>query len=145
MPLIQGTLGILSMKKLFLLFTILFVGVLCTACVNNLAVQELNDKAKTYLDSGNIQAAICRLQSSVDLDGNVYESRYNLAVAYIANDEFKKAEEQLLVAATIKPKAANTYYSLGVAQEGQAYDIINHTGEKKPEVHLPSADEEVAI
>lgn len=130
------------MKKLLLLLVILFVSVLCTACINNFAVQELNGKAKEYLEAGNLQAAICRLESSVDLDGNIFETRYNLAVAYIANEENLKAEEQLLVAIKIKPDAANAYYSLGVAQEGAANDIINQKPEKKPEA---VQEDEVAI
>lgn len=132
------------MKKMLLLFSILLVSVLCTACINNLAVQELNDKAKVYLESGNTNAAICRLLSSIDLDGNVFETRYNLAVAYIANEEYKKAEEQLLIGLKIKPDVANAYYSLGVAREGVAFDIINGKEEKKDE-SLEHKAEEVDI
>ena len=38
------------MKKALLLVSILFVSIVTTACINNLAVQELNTKAKAYLD-----------------------------------------------------------------------------------------------
>ena len=136
----------LNMKKLCLLFTILFVSVLCTACINNFAVQELNGKAKELLESGNTEAAICRLQSSVDLDGNIFESRYNLAVAYIANEEYQKAEDQLLVAIKIKENNPNSYYSLGIAREGLAEGIINKKPEKKEvEVEASQEGEEVII
>jgi tetratricopeptide (TPR) repeat protein len=123
------------MKKLLLFFSILLVSVLCTACVNNLAVQELNDKAKEYLEGGNTNAAICRLLSSIDLDGSVFETRYNLGVAYIVNEEYRKAEEQLAMALKIRPDMPNAFYSLGIAQEAAARDIVRGKEEgKKPDV-----------
>ena len=70
----------------------------CTACINNLAIQELNQMGKNYLDKGDYNNAISRFQSSVDLDENVFESRYNLGVAYIAKEEFKKAIDELKTA-----------------------------------------------
>ena len=111
------------MKKLIAFLTVLFVSVLCTACINNFAVQELNNKAKGYLEAGDIESAICRLQSSVDLDGNIFETRYNLAIAYIKNNSFEKAKEQIEAAMKLKADSADSYYSLGVINEGLAYQI----------------------
>ena len=34
------------MQRLILILTLLFVSVLTTACINNFAIQELNNKAK---------------------------------------------------------------------------------------------------
>ena len=62
------------MKKIFLLITILFVSVISTACINNLAVQELNNKAKEYMANGETEKAICRLRSSIDLDDSIFET-----------------------------------------------------------------------
>ena len=56
------------MKKAFLLASILFISVISTACINNFAVQELNNKAKDFMDKGDYVSAIERLKSSVDLD-----------------------------------------------------------------------------
>ena len=56
------------MKKAFLLATILLISVITTACINNFAVQELNNKAKTFMEQGDYISAIERLKSSVDLD-----------------------------------------------------------------------------
>ena len=61
------------MKKVLLLFAILFVSVMTTACINNLAIQELNNKAVKYMDNGDSETAICRLKSSLDLDDEIYE------------------------------------------------------------------------
>ena len=66
------------MKKFLVLVSILMASLFCTACINNLAIQELNQMGKNYLDKGDYNNAISRFQSSVDLDENVFESRYNL-------------------------------------------------------------------
>jgi len=111
------------MKKLVAFLSILFASVLCTACINNFAIQELNNKAKEYMEKGDVQSAICRLQSSVDLDGSIFETRYNLGIAYIKNSDFKSAVEQLNAAIKLKD-VADVYYSLGVAHEGLAAEAV---------------------
>ena len=112
------------MKKLTLFLAILFVSVLCSACINNIAIQELNNKAQELMQNGDIQGAISRLESSVDLDGTIFETRYNLGVAYISAQEFKKAQTQLEEAIKIKPEFADSYYSLAVAKESDALKIL---------------------
>ena len=132
------------MRKLTLFLAILFVSVLCSACINNIAIQELNNKAQEYMQKGDIQNAICRLESSVDLDSTVFETRYNLGVAYISAQDFKKAQEQLIEAIKIKPDFADSYYSLAVAQEGDALKVLedDETDETKVEVEVVSQDDD---
>lgn len=91
-----------------------------SACINNFAIQELNTKAKEYLDKGDYDEAIKRLESSVDLDGSIYEARYNLAVAYVHKEEFAKAVVQLNEAIKLNAQNPDAYYTLGVALEGLA-------------------------
>ena len=62
------------MQKLLSILLLLFISVITTACINNFAVQELNNKAKEYLDKGDTQTAICRFKSSLDLDNTIYET-----------------------------------------------------------------------
>jgi len=109
------------MKKLLVFLAVLFVSVISSACINNFAIQELNTKAKEYLDKGDYDEAIKRLESSVDLDGSIYEARYNLAVAYTHKEEFEKAVLQLGEAIKLNPASPDAYYTLGVALEGEAY------------------------
>jgi len=113
------------MKKAFLLVVILFVSVISTACINNFAVQELNNKAKTYLDSGDYENAISRLKSSVDLDGTIFETQYNLGIAYTQAEKYPEAVETFQNALKLKPGFADAYYSLAVAQENYAKGIID--------------------
>lgn len=113
------------MKKVVLLITILFVSVISTACINNLAVQELNNKAKEYMANGETEKAICRLRSSIDLDTSIFETHYNLGVALIENKEYAEAQNALQNAIKLKPEFADSYYSLAVAFENEASDIIN--------------------
>lgn len=119
----------LSMKKIFLLVAILFVSVLTTACINNFAVQELNNKAKESLNNGETETAICRLKSSLDLDSNMYETHYNLAVAYIAGKQYDEAIKSLEQVVKLKPDFADTYYSLGLAYEELAAQATSETEE----------------
>ena len=120
------------MKKVVLLITILFVSVISTACINNLAVQELNNKAKGYMVNGVKEKAICRLRSSIDLDTSIFETHYNLGVALIEVKEYAEAQASLENAIKLKPDFADSYYSLAMAMENQADDIINgRTNEDK--------------
>ena len=111
------------MKKVLLLVSILFVAVVSTACINNLAVQDLNNKAQSFMGKGDYTQAIERLKSSIDLDPSIFETHYNLAVAYTkaedyinAMDEFKKAQE-------LKPNFPDVYYSLATAENNLAVDM----------------------
>lgn len=131
------------MKKLIAFLSVLITSILCTACINNFAVQELNNKAKEYLDNGDIQSAICRLQSSIDLDANVYETRYNLAVAYIKNEDFVQAKEQIDAALKLNSDDANAHYSLGIIGEGLAQGIIEGKNHKKINVAKDSQEEKI--
>lgn len=115
------------MKKAFLLVCILSLSVITTACINNFAVQELNSKAMTFIEEGNYPEAIERLKSSIDLDGSVFESHYNLAVAYTKAEEYSKAIEAYQDAISLKPEFADSYYSLAVAEESLATEINNGT------------------
>ena len=111
-------------KKVVLLITVLSVSVISTACINNIAVQELNNKAKDYMANGEIEKAICRLRSSIDLDDSIFETHYNLGVALIQDKEYKEAQASLERALKITD-FADAYYSLALAYEGEADSIIS--------------------
>ena len=111
------------MKKAFLLVCVLTISVITTACINNFAVQELNNKAMTFMEQGNYEEAIERLKSSVDLDDSVFESHYNLAVAYTKAEDYANAMKSYQKAISLKPEFADSYYSLAVAEENLATDI----------------------
>ncbi len=111
------------MKKALLLVSVLFISVVSTACINKFAVQELNNKAKSYIEQGDYQNAIERLKSSVDLDDTVFETHYNLAVAYTQSEDYKNAISSYLKAIELNPSFADAYYSLAVAEEDYATDL----------------------
>lgn len=119
------------MKKIFLVSTIILASAFTSGCVNNLAIQELNNKAKAYMDAGDVEKAICRYHSSLDLDGNIFETNYNLGVAYVEAKKYSEAAETLKNAIKLKPSFADSYYSLAVALENIAYEKINGTDEKQ--------------
>lgn len=113
------------MRKALLLLSILFVSVISTACINNFAVQELNSKAKIYLEEGDYKAAIERLKSSIDLDDTIFETHYNLAVAYTQAEDYANAMEAYKKAIELNPDMADIYYSLAVAEGNLAIDLHN--------------------
>jgi len=111
------------MKKALLIASILFVAVISTACINNIAVQELNNKASEYMQKGDYESAMNRLQASLDLDNTMYQTYYNLGVAAIGANKYDIAVQALEDGIKIKPDFYDFYYSLGVAQIGFADDI----------------------
>lgn len=117
------------MKKILLLFTILFISVISTACINNLAIQELNNKAAVYMDKGETETAICRLKSSLELDNEIYQTHYNLAIAYITLGQYSEAIEELNTVIKLKPDFNDVYYNMGIAQEALAYQNIEQDDE----------------
>lgn len=136
------------MQRLFLILALLFVSVITTACINNFAVQELNNKAKVYLQAGDVDKAICRLKSSLELDSNLFETNYNLGVAYIQAEEYDEALKALNVAQKINPDAADTYYSIAVAQESLANnltDISVKNKDKNKDVNDDEDDTEIQL
>ena len=111
------------MKKAFLLATILLISVISTACINNFAVQELNNKAKEFMEKGDYASAIERLKSSIDLDGSVFETKYNLAVAYTQAEDYSNAIDMYNEASELNPDFSDIYYSRAVCEENLAKDI----------------------
>ena len=129
------------MKRIFLLLSILFISVLSTACVNNLAIQELNNKAQEYMEKGDVESAIARLEASLDLDGNVFETRYNLGIAYLDAKKYDKAKEMLEKAIELKPDCADTYYSLAIATDEKNSEEIDKI--KNPENYIEEGENPV--
>ncbi|MGN0014380.1 MAG: tetratricopeptide repeat protein [Candidatus Gastranaerophilaceae bacterium] len=113
------------MRKTLLVITILGVSLVSTACINKFAVQELNNNAQQLMQSGNIEGAIARLESSIDLDETVFETHYNLAVAYIQSKKYDLALKSLDKVKELNPDFAETYHSIAVANEEKAYELIN--------------------
>ncbi len=111
------------MRKLLSFVVILFFAVISGACINTFAVHELNEYAIKYMQSGDYHSAISRLESSIDLDGAIYESRYNLAVAYLRINECKKAYEQIVEAQKLISDEPAVFYTTGVAANCVADNI----------------------
>ena len=111
------------MKKVILIASVLCVAVISTACINNLAVQDLNNKAKVYADKGDYTQAIERLKSSIDLDPSMFETHYNLAIVYTKAEDYINAVEEYKKVIEMKPNNADSYYSLATAENNLAVDM----------------------
>jgi len=115
------------MKKALLIASVLLIAVISTACINNIAVQELNNKAAEYMQKGDYEAAMNRLQASLDLDSTMYETYYNLGIAATNAKKYDVAIEAFENGIKIKPEHANFYYSLGIAQSSYADELVEDT------------------
>lgn len=111
------------MKKTIFIVAILFVAVISTACINNIAVQELNNAAEVSMANGNYDDAIKKLEASLDLDCNMYETYYNLGVAYIESNQYTKAIDVLEKSIKLNSKYPENYYSLAIAEEALADEM----------------------
>lgn len=114
------------MKKLLSFLLLLLLGVICTACVNTFAVHELNEIAAKFIQDGDYQSAISRLESANDLDDSVFETRYNLATAYIGVNDCEKALKNVLEAKKIDDKKPSVYYTLAVANDCFVSNRLNN-------------------
>ena len=112
------------MKKALLIASVLFIAVISTACINNIAVQELNNKAAEYMEKGDYEAAMNRLEASIDLDATMFETYYNLGIAATNAKKYEVAIEALNNGIKIKPDFANFYYSLAMAQIEYADTLV---------------------
>ncbi len=112
------------MKKALLIASVLFIAVISTACINNIAVQELNNKAAEYMQKGDYEAAMNRLQASIDLDSSMYETYYNLGIAATNAKRYEVAINAFEDGIKIKSDYPNFYYSLAVAQAEFAEEIL---------------------
>ena len=112
------------MKKALLIVSVLFIAVITTACINNIAVQELNNKAAEYMKKGDYEAAVNRLQASIDLDSTMYETYYNLGIAATNAKKYEVAIEAFENGIKLKPEYSDFYYSLGLAQSNFSEDLL---------------------
>ena len=117
------------MKKALLIATVLFIAVISTACINNIAVQELNNKAAEYMQKGDYESAVNRLQASIDLDSSIYETYYNLGIAATNAKKYDVAIEAFENGIKLNPDYANFYYSLAVAQAEKANFLTENNNE----------------
>ena len=133
------------MKKLSLFLSIICAAVLTTGCINNKAIQTLNDSAKALMEKGDSQGAVCRLESSLELDSTRYETRYNLGVAYISLNNLESAKENLEQVIKMKPDFSDAYYSLGVVHENLAYNILNKIAQIALDNEVQSEESETLL
>ncbi len=129
------------MKKALLIASVLFIAVISTACINNIAVQELNNKAAEYMEKGNYEAAVNRLEASIDLDSTMYETYYNLGIAATKAKKYDVAIEALENGLKLKPDYADFYYSLGAAQYEYADELLEDKAEKDDAVKASAEDD----
>ena len=121
-------------------------GVITSSCVNMFAVKELNESAVQYIEKGEYENAIARLESSIDLDGNSYETAYNLAYTYLKVEKCDKALEYANMAEKLaKVEQPAVYYTKAVALGCLAKNIYHKTGENGEKETIEYKDEQTKL
>ncbi|MFA6988526.1 MAG: tetratricopeptide repeat protein [Candidatus Gastranaerophilaceae bacterium] len=134
----------MKILKLLPLFVIL---VFLSAC-SNLDIQQLNQKAMEYMQQGDVDSAIARLESINDLNPNFPQTNYNLGIAYHKKHEYKKAIASLDKATELKKDFAQAYYTKGVIYEEMAINIFepeNSQNENNTKGKLTLQDKQKAV
>lgn len=131
------------MRNALLIVSVLLVAIMSTACINNFAVQELNNKAAEYMAKGDYAAAIGRLEASLDIEPTIFETNYNLGIACISAEEYEKAVDSLQKAASLKSDVSDVYYSLAVAQYNYAEKLQEQKISEENEKPIPPAQEDL--
>ena len=132
------------MKKALLIASVLFIAVITTACINNIAVQELNNKAAELMEKGDYDSAVSRLQASLDLDSTMYETYYNLGIAATKAKKYDIAIKAFEDGLKIKSDYPNLYYSLGAAQASYSEALLeeNVINEETQEIEKKNVSDE---
>jgi tetratricopeptide (TPR) repeat protein len=95
------------------------------------AVAQLIQRAGQLKNSNQVHAAICRMEAAADLAPSAYPVQYNLAVLYSNTQQWVPAIEHLNQAVALDPKAANAWYTLGIAHEELA-TLLRHASTLSP-------------
>lgn len=114
-----------KMYKKYILLTGLFLSLLFTTGCNmsKVDVNTLNEKAAVYMQNGEYDKAIERLNSINDLDPTFPATYYNLGIAYYNKEDYQKARENLQKAISMNKNLKEAYYSLAIVYEDEAAKI----------------------
>ena len=115
------------MKKALMIASVLLVAVISTACINNIAVQELNNKAAEYMQKGDYESAMNRLQASLDLDSTMYS--LGVAQADLADELVEVTEDKKEITEEDKLKAVE--FKKSAVENLTKYLELNPTTEDK--------------
>ena len=108
------------MKSALKIVLFLALATVLSGCTNALAVLELNNMAKEYIEIDDYKSAISRLESSVELDCNQFQTRYMLASAYLKEKRCKEALEHALWLTEARPEEPSSY-----SLKGDIYSCVS--------------------
>ena len=83
------------------------------------------------MQKGDYEAAVNRLQASIDLDSSMFETYYNLGIAATSAKKYEVAIEAIQNGLRLKPDFENFYYALSVAQAEYSEKLLEISDEKK--------------
>ena len=122
-------------------FLLLFLCVIfLTGCMSKVDINTLNEKAAGYMQSGEYDKAIERLNSINDLDPNYPSTYYNLGIAYYNKGEYIKSLENLEKAISLDKNLKDAYYSSAIVYE-EIGSTIQSSDQSEDEVDNKKTEE----
>lgn len=134
--------------SLLIIFASLIMFSGCEENLSNLDIQKLNGKAQVYMEQGDYDKAIARLESVIDLNDTLYQPYYNLGIAYNEKKDYEKSIEAFDKAIKLKPDFSDAYYARSVSYESAAFEIINGEDaddKDEQEVEVDNKQQELTI
>ena len=108
---------LMMFKKISFLSLCFLCIIFLTGCMSKVDINTLNEKAAGYMQNGEYDKAIERLNSINDLDPRYPSTYYNLGIAYYKKGEYIKSLENLQKAISIDKNLKDAYYSSAVVYE----------------------------
>ncbi len=101
------------------------------------AVRQLKEGTSTMLLKKYEEAVEC-FEKAIELNSELTEAHYNLAISYVELEKYKKSVKALNRVLQLDPDHANAYYALGYSyyklkKYDDAVDAFKHAVELKPD------------
>ena len=114
-----------QMKKIFKLLALLLITSIMTACTNSFAARKLTNSGNAFLEEGDFTQAISRFESALELNSDVFETRFLLSKAYYSQQKCDKALENIIIASHLNDSSSVVYSLMGRSYECYANSIYN--------------------
>jgi Tfp pilus assembly protein PilF len=99
-------------------------------CSEGLNKKQYYENGVEFLKNGNLNGAVLAFKKAIENDESYFEARYQLGLAYIAQEKYGSAERELLKVLKLNPSYDETHIALAKAYIGlsRTEDAIREIG-----------------
>ena len=80
-------------KRAYTFFVLVILIIGCSS--QDLSKKDYYEKGREFLKNGNSNGAIVAFKKAIEKDQSYFEARFQLALAYILQNKYEKAEKEL--------------------------------------------------